>query len=83
MSTDTLNNRICTMIADHLGLDVSDIAENNDLRSENGLAFDDFDMMELAVSIEADFNVEIHDEDTESARTVGDLIAMVKAKVLK
>lgn len=45
------------------------------------LAATSLDMVETIMSLEDEFDIEISDRDAEKLRTVGDAIALVRAKV--
>ena len=80
MENDTLKNRIHRLVADQVGEDIDNIADASLLRGDF-LGFDYFDMMEIVMLLEVEFNIEVTDDDFERANTVGDLISIVQGKV--
>lgn len=80
MENDTLKNRIHRLVADQVGEDIDNIADASLLRGDF-LGFDDFDMMEIVMSLEVEFNIEVTDDEFELTNTVGDLISIVQGKV--
>lgn len=80
MENDTLKNRIHRLVAYQVGEDIDNIADASLLRGDF-LGFDDFDMMEIVMSLEVEFNIEATDDEFERANTVGDLISIVQGKV--
>ena len=80
MNNDTLKNRIHRLVADQVGEDIDNIADASLLRGDF-LGFDDFDMMEIVMLLEVEFNIEVTDDEFERANTVGDLISIVQGRV--
>ena len=80
MNNDTLKNRIHRLVADQVGEDIDNITDASVLRGDF-LGFDDFDMMEIVMSLEVEFNIEVTDDEFERVNTVGDLISIVQGKV--
>ena len=80
MNNDTLKTRIHRLVADQVGEDIDNITDASVLRGDL-LGFDDFDMMEIVMSLEVEFNIEVTDDEFERVNTVGDLISIVQGKV--
>lgn len=80
MNNDTLKNRIHRLVAYQVGEDIDNITDASVLRGDF-LGFDDFDMMEIVMSLEVEFNIEVTDDEFELTNTVGDLISIVQGKV--
>lgn len=80
MNNDTLKNRIHRLVAYQVGEDIDNITDASVLRGDF-LGFDDFDMMEIVMSLEVEFNIEVTDDEFERVNTVGDLISIVQGKV--
>lgn len=72
-------DRVSNVIASRFRIDPDRVTYASDF-------FDDFaatslDIVETIMSLEDEFGVEISDRDAEKLRTVGDVVALVKAKV--
>ncbi|PHS32055.1 MAG: acyl carrier protein [Alkaliphilus sp.] len=71
--------KIVKIIGDHLGLDdVSKVKPETSLVKD--LEADSLDAVEIIMSIEDEFDVEIPDEDAEQFNNIGDILNYVKAK---
>ncbi len=79
MSTDTTENRVREIVADQLGLNADDI--NTDAVFSSDLGADALDLVELIMSFEEEFDLEISDEDGETLRTVQDVVEYVGQRV--
>lgn len=75
MSTD---KKIKQIIAEQLGLNEDEIAENASLLDDLGA--DSLDIVELVMAMEEEFEMEIPDEDAEKIVTVKDVIDYVKKR---
>ena len=65
-------DRIKKIIVDQLGVDESKITENSSFVDDLGA--DSLDIVELIMTFEEEFNLEIQDKDAEKMKTVGDVI---------
>lgn len=59
--------------------DVEEDSLNNDTDLQDDLGADSLDVVDLLMSIEDEFEVEIPDEEIENIRTVGDLVSYIEA----
>ena len=68
-----MNNleRLKTIIVDQLGVDEDIITEDTTLED---LGTDSLALVELVMSVEAEFDIEIEDEALETLKTVGDVL---------
>jgi len=66
-----LAGRICALIADHLGVDVRDVTPEASILDDLGA--DSLDIVELVISLEEAFDIEVLDEEVEGMRTIGDI----------
>lgn len=69
------------MIAETFGVKPEDIKDESSF--EDDLGADSLDLVELTMSIEEAFNIEIPDEDAEQLDTVGKVISYIESKVNK
>ena len=71
-----LEDRVTTLIVEQLGISkVEAVASASFL---DDLGADSLDIVELVMSLEEAFNLEIPDEDAEKIQTIGDAIGYVK-----
>lgn len=71
--------KIKEIIADQLGVEVDKLTP--DAKFVEDLGADSLDVVELIMSFEEEFNVEIPDEDAEKIKTVGDVINYLNEKL--
>ena len=58
--------------------DVDEAELNEETRLDDDLGADSLDVVDLMMSLEDTFDVEIQDEDIEKIRTIGDLVAYIE-----
>lgn len=73
----TVAERVIKIVADHMLFDPSDVTPEKNLVDDLGA--DSLDAVELVMSIEEEFGVELDDDTMEVTKTVGDLIAKITA----
>jgi acyl carrier protein len=66
-----LEGRICTLVADQLGVDVAEVTRDASILDDLGA--DSLDVVELVLSLEDTFDIEVSDEEVEGMRTIGDI----------
>lgn len=71
-----LKDKICNMIANSLNVDPNDVVPEAHLIDDLGA--DSLDVVEIIMSMEEMFDLEISDEDAEKIHTVEDAIDYVK-----
>jgi acyl carrier protein len=78
MTTDqgTIEERLRRIISEQLGVDESQVTPNASF--EEDLNADSLDLVELIMSLEEEFGIEISEEDAEKIRTVGDAVEYVR-----
>lgn len=69
--------KIKEILADQLEVDVDKINENTDIKDD--LSADSLDIVDLIMTIEDEFDVEIPDEEIENLSTVGSVVAYIEA----
>ena len=72
MADNNLEPRLKKMIAEQLGVDEAQVVPSASFADD--LNADSLDLVELIMSIEEEFGVEIPDEDAEQIATVGDAL---------
>lgn len=70
-----MDNQIRKIIADHLGLELDAVVDAANFMDDLGA--DSLDTVELVLSMEEEFGIEIPDEDAENLLTVGDLVGYI------
>ncbi|MGI8824648.1 MAG: acyl carrier protein [Chloroflexota bacterium] len=70
MDQVTIDERLTHIISEQLGVDESQVTPNASF--EEDLNADSLDLVELIMSLEEEFGIEISEEDAEKIRTVGD-----------
>jgi acyl carrier protein len=71
--------RIIELIAEQLDKDVSEITA--EMSFADDLGADSLDLVELIMTVEEEFNIEIPDEEAEKIKFVKDAINYVKSKI--
>lgn len=74
-----MREKIKCFISDFINIDVNDIAENADIRTD--LAFDSLALLNLVTAIENEFCIEITEDDIKGLETVSGFIELVENKV--
>lgn len=75
----TIEERLKRIISDQIGADSSEVVPEANFIDDLGA--DSLDAIELVMSVEEEFGIEIPDEDAEKLFTVGDLVEYLKEKV--
>tara|TARA_B100001057_G_C22372905_1_gene765396 strand:- start:131 stop:364 length:234 start_codon:yes stop_codon:yes gene_type:complete len=73
--------QLVEIIAEQLGVDESKIKEESNL--VNDLGADSLDTLELVMTLEQEFKIEISDSEAEKMETVADIIKFVNNKLDK
>jgi acyl carrier protein len=74
-----LEGRVRTLVADQLGVDFEEITPDASILEDLGA--DSLDVVELVMSLEDAFDIEVPDEEVEGMRTIGDIEQYVIARV--
>ncbi len=69
--------RIKEILADQLDSDIDAMTMDSDIA--NDLGADSLDVVELLMSIEDEFDIEIPDEEIENIKTIGDLVKYIES----
>ncbi len=79
MLTEEQLLRLRKIVADRLGVDEAQIVPEASFVED--LNADSLDLVELIMSLEEEFGIQIPDEDAEKIRTVGDAIAYLEDRL--
>ncbi|MEF9988775.1 MAG: acyl carrier protein [Clostridia bacterium] len=71
--------KVKKILATQLDIEEEKITETTDIAEDLGA--DSLDVVELMMSIEEDFGIEIADEDARSFKTVSDVVTYVESKI--
>jgi acyl carrier protein len=72
-------DRVSSVLAARLHIHDDRIAEAATFESDLGAT--SLDMVEVVMSLEDEFRIEISDRDSEGLRTVGDVLALIRTKL--
>jgi acyl carrier protein len=75
MDQGSIEERLRRIISEQLGVDESQVVPAASF--EEDLNADSLDLVELIMSLEEEFGIEISEEDAEKIRTVGDAVEYV------
>lgn len=76
MEQGSIEERLRRIISEQLGVDESQVTPSASF--EEDLNADSLDLVELIMSLEEEFSIEISEDDAEKIRTVGDAMEYVR-----
>ena len=76
---DDISERIKKIVTEHLDVDVDKVTDKAGFIDDLGA--DSLEIVEIVMSLEEEFDVEIQDDMAESIQTVGDAIKFVKENI--
>ena len=71
--------KIKVILAEQFDVEEDSLKNDTDLQADLGA--DSLDVVDLLMSIEDEFEIEIPDEEIENIRTVGDLVNYIEANI--
>ena len=71
-------DKIKSIIVDQLDADENEVTMEANIQDDLGA--DSLDVVDLVMSIEENFDIEIPDEDVENIKTVGDIVKYIENK---
>lgn len=71
--------KVVDIIADQLDVDVDDISSDSVITEDLGA--DSLDIVDLAMTFEDEFGIEIPDDAVESIKTVGDIVKLIEDNI--
>lgn len=69
--------KVKVMLSEQFDVEEDSITTDTDLQEDLGA--DSIDVVDLLMSIEDEFEIEVPDEDIETIRTVGELVSYIEA----
>ncbi|MDE5654681.1 MAG: acyl carrier protein [Clostridia bacterium] len=69
-------NKLSKIIADQLSMEQSQITNDTSLRED--LQADSLDIVEIIMSIEEEFGIQVDDDDALTFKTVGDVVKYIE-----
>lgn len=69
--SDSLEQKVRAIVADQLGVDLGEVRADASILDDLGA--DSLDVVEMVMSLEEAFDIEVPDEDVEEMRTVADV----------
>jgi len=75
----SVEEKVKNIIVEQLGVDMESVTPEASFIDDLGA--DSLDIVELVMTMEEEFDLEIPDEDAEKIKTVNDVINYIKAKV--
>ncbi len=79
MDAQALEERVNGLIVEQLGVSKAEVVPGASFIDDLGA--DSLDIVELLMSLEEEFDLEIPDEDAEQIQTIGDAISYLKERV--
>ena len=70
--------RARAIISEQLGVDAERVTEDAILMGEEHLGADSLDMVELAMAVEEEFDIEVNDDELEQIKTFGDAVRLIE-----
>lgn len=74
-----LSDRVQSIVADQLGVELAEVTKDASILDDLGA--DSLDLVELVMTLEEAFNIEVPDEAVEEMRTIGDVQRFVESHV--
>jgi acyl carrier protein len=71
--------KVKVILSEQFDVEEENISADTDIQDDLGA--DSLDVVDLLMSIEDEFEIEIPDEDVETVKTVGQLVAYIESKV--
>ena len=71
-------DKVKEIIVDQLDADENDVTQDASITDDLGA--DSLDVVDLVMSIEEEFDIEVPDEEVANMKTVGDIVKFIEAK---
>ena len=76
--SDNLEEKVSSIVCDQLAVEADKVKASASFIEDLGA--DSLDIVELVMTMEEEFDLDIPDEDAEKMKTVGDVINYIKSK---
>jgi acyl carrier protein len=76
--TASIEERVRSIIVDQLAVDATKVSQTASFIDDLGA--DSLDIVELVMTMEEEFDLDIPDEDAEKMKTVGDVVKYITSK---
>ncbi len=76
---NNLSGRIQAIVSDQLGVDIADVTKDANILDDLGA--DSLDVVELVMTLEDTFDIDVPDEAVEELRTIGDVQRFVESHI--
>jgi acyl carrier protein len=77
--SDSLEQKVRGIVAEQLGVDLSEVRPDASILDDLGA--DSLDVVEMVMSLEEAFDIEVPDDDVEALRTVADVERYISGAV--
>ncbi len=71
-------DKVKEILAEELGLDISEIQDDSNIREDLGA--DSLDMVQLVMTLEDEFGLEIENEEIQDVTTPGEIVVFIEKK---
>ena len=71
--------KVQSIIAEKLSVDAADVTPEKSFT--NDLGADSLDVIDILMTVEDEFNIEVPDEDAENVKTVAQMVDYIKEKI--
>lgn len=78
MATENIEQKVKTIICDQLAVEAEKVTTGASFIEDLGA--DSLDIVELVMTMEEEFDLDIPDEDAEKIKTVGDVVNYITSK---
>ena len=75
----SIEDKVKKILAERLDIEMHDITSNAEF--VNDLGADSLDIVELLMSLDDEFDLEVSDEEAEQIKTVADAVSFINARI--
>lgn len=74
-------DKVCAILAEQLDVNAEDLTPETSIIDDLGA--DSLDIVDLVMTLEDEFDLEVPDEDIENIHTIGDLVTYIESRTDK